>query len=72
MSQTFGEINIARIMIINQIIEYLIELIAGLVFSSFHPDNISITHHQIKKNTASIHEKSTTKAIATLTISSNS
>jgi len=72
ISQTFGEINIARIIIINQIIEYLIELIAGFVFSSFQPDNISITHHHIKKKTASIHENKTTKAIATLIISSSS
>ena len=42
----FGNTNIESTITHNQISAYLIELIAGLILSSFHPDKISNTHPQ--------------------------
>lgn len=44
----FGKTNIDKTISHSQIRAYLIELIAGLILSSFQPDNISKTHpHKI-------------------------
>lgn len=51
---TIGEIKIVATIIINQKNAYLIVLIAGFIFSSFHQDNITKTHHRSIKITVAI------------------
>jgi hypothetical protein len=72
MSQNFGVRNTDKIITINQITAYFMLFTAGFTLSSFPPDKINITHHQIMKKIATIQEKSIISEIATLIISSNS
>ena len=48
---------------------YRIELIAGFTFSSFPPESMSISPHQIIKSIAQSHATNTTREIATRIIS---
>ncbi len=49
-------------MTISPITAYRIELMAGLTFSSFPHERISMTHHQTMKSTAQITATRTTMA----------
>jgi len=56
-------------MTIMPITAYRIELIAGLTFSSFQPESMSISPHQMINMIAQSHPTSTIKEIATRIIS---
>jgi hypothetical protein len=60
----FGKINIDKTITKSQMRAYLMELIAGLILSSFQPDNISKTHHHKMYNIENIQASKTIIEIA--------